>query len=618
MVSNQRIDKIVATSVTFRACRRSLKEQVVNPQVVITTSTLPDLAKISFEKPVASNNIRASGEGNNNENTTNDNRNNADHPDGSVVRIVKQSHFSLPNARKVIQTLTTTEWVRERILSNENRLGGPQPYLEADNMHGAFQNARILSLLENSDSLAIRAVGGLVHFLQHSKLLNTVEDLYSQSILTDLERERLLIPGQVCVLQLHDFLQADAQTMLSLGIFSNSDRTGYQRDTGKQNRSISLFALLEKHVSNKSTNLLRNWLLRPSRDPMVLTNRYDSVEFLINALREKPQIVQEISSALARMRNVERIISRLGQAKASTADWYNLEQSLASLLTIRESLSLLLHDTHAKVLSVPQTEGDLTFSANNPFLLQQTVEHIHTDLNNLRMYLNSVIDWDLSREHGMQRICIQYGIDETLDMYRKILHGLPAVLMEEAEKDLKTKYHTLSCLEYQYLPQIGCVAIIDKEGNGLLNAKMQPQTQSFSASAYAHSERDFSGKTTSQNKGRRRAHATLPEPFVNINSCPAVREVVPNDFEFIFETESSLYYNNNGTCAEINTFMGDAEFVIRDMERGILRQVSALLCSLPMTYLPPPSSLPFSSLLPELIPVPLFLIFYSFSSRIVY
>ncbi len=103
----------------------------------------------------------------------------------------------------------------------------------------------------------------------------------------------------------------------------------------------SLFEVLDKTLSPMGARLLRRWISLPLRDAGAIRGRHDQVEALLgdNLLRET------LAEAVARVGDLERMISRVAVGRVMPREVVQLKNALYAVETLKESLEASAHPT---------------------------------------------------------------------------------------------------------------------------------------------------------------------------------------------------------------------------------------------------------------------------------
>ncbi|OYT71551.1 MAG: DNA mismatch repair protein MutS [Chloracidobacterium sp. CP2_5A] len=132
-------------------------------------------------------------------------------------------------------------------------------------------------------------------------------------------------------------LELDALTLKNLEVIAGAD--GSQRD--------SLLSVLDETVTSMGARLLRQWLLRPSRELTVINARLDAVA----ELHQDPIRRDGFRQLLRSIQDIERLVGRLSLNLATPRDVAALRESCAGLPALKERLL-------ACAASLPLTLGE--------------------------------------------------------------------------------------------------------------------------------------------------------------------------------------------------------------------------------------------------------------------
>ncbi len=125
-----------------------------------------------------------------------------------------------------------------------------------------------------------------------------------------------------------DVLQLDDATRRSLELTESWQQGG---------REGSLLAVVDRSATAMGGRRLRQWLLRPLRDPQAIDARLEVVDRLVSAVRLRDGVRQ----ALRSVHDLERLTTRITIGSASPRDLYALRTSLEALPAVVEALGEL-------------------------------------------------------------------------------------------------------------------------------------------------------------------------------------------------------------------------------------------------------------------------------------
>ncbi len=121
------------------------------------------------------------------------------------------------------------------------------------------------------------------------------------------------------------FVEIDAATRRNLEL------TETMRD--KQKRG-SLYAVLDKTKTAMGSRELKNWILRPLVNAVMITNRLDAVEEMVNNL----PVREDLAECISKVWDVERLMARVSLKMANAKDLVALKVSFRELPAIKNLL----------------------------------------------------------------------------------------------------------------------------------------------------------------------------------------------------------------------------------------------------------------------------------------
>ncbi len=159
--------------------------------------------------------------------------------------------------------------------------------------------------------LSIEATAALIQYLESTQKM----------LLPHLQLPKILIAPQ--------HLEMDPATAANLELFQSLRTTGektHQRNT--------LLQVIDRTKTAMGGRLLRNWLRQPLRTPEEITERLDTVEYLIR----HPQLHTQIQEVLSQLIDLERLLSRIVLHLGSPKDLRSLSEMITLLWQLRQKL----------------------------------------------------------------------------------------------------------------------------------------------------------------------------------------------------------------------------------------------------------------------------------------
>lgn len=155
--------------------------------------------------------------------------------------------------------------------------------------------------------LAVGAAGAVLHYVSHSLKHN----LHHIRSLRRLHSSR--------------FLLMDRNTVANLELVQ-------PRVAPPSRRPATLLEVLDTTRTPMGARLLREWLLRPLRQPDEIRQRHDAISELL----KDPLLLQELRDKIGHIRDVERLLARLSTGGGNARDLLSLARSLAALPELNE------------------------------------------------------------------------------------------------------------------------------------------------------------------------------------------------------------------------------------------------------------------------------------------
>lgn len=180
----------------------------------------------------------------------------------------------------------------------------------------------------------------------------------------------------------HDFLFLDAGTQKNLELVVSAD--GTSADT--------LFSVLDCAATSMGSRLIKKWITRPLQTRVLIENRLNGVQALI----ENYAMCESIARCIEKMGDVERIVGRIGMRRATVNDYHKIMNMILQLPQLDEFFRALPAPYNKSFYGSLHELGELLVSA----LHDDTAKpwRIKTGYNNELDRLRMII------EHGAQSI----------------------------------------------------------------------------------------------------------------------------------------------------------------------------------------------------------------------
>lgn len=122
-----------------------------------------------------------------------------------------------------------------------------------------------------------------------------------------------------------DYMLLDEATVSNLDLVSS-------RSPGRAGSATNLLRVLDTTRTAMGSRLLRDWILRPLMDLKEIGRRHDAVEALV---RDR-KLLADLRESMAQVKDLERLIARLGAGSGNGRDLKALSISLASLPELKK------------------------------------------------------------------------------------------------------------------------------------------------------------------------------------------------------------------------------------------------------------------------------------------
>jgi len=168
----------------------------------------------------------------------------------------------------------------------------------------------------------IGAAGGMLHYVSNTLHRN----------LAHVQRLCIRNPGDFLIMDEATRSNLDLVTSRSLPSVSSPNAQNRNDGTGLNNSTATtLLGILDSTKTPMGSRLMREWVLRPLTRLEAIKDRHDAVE----AFCKTRSLLRDLREALTQVRDMERIMARLGAGNGNARDVRALTQSLAILPTAR-------------------------------------------------------------------------------------------------------------------------------------------------------------------------------------------------------------------------------------------------------------------------------------------
>uniref|UniRef100_A0A8C9U0A7 MutS protein homolog 5 n=1 Tax=Scleropages formosus TaxID=113540 RepID=A0A8C9U0A7_SCLFO len=316
-------------------------------------------------------------------------------------------HF-LPSAHISALSPSGVEAAKQRLLSAHMPFI-PSSITERERM------PYLSSCLPFGSTLMVRSVGALLKCLERRR------------VGVELEDSSVGVP----ILQFRkDIVFVDKDTYSVLQIFKLELHPSVYKLQSGEKEGLSLYGILNRCKCKFGSRLLRQWLMRPTRDMSVLTRRQEVVRFFTS-----PRNVDVLSTLQGCLRNIQSIptlLHRMTLSHTKVSDWHCLYKTVYSAVCIRDT-----------VRSLPRTIR----------LFQEISVSFTEDLYHIASLISKVVDFESSSAEN--RFTVKSNVDPTIDEKKRTMMGLSDFLTEVARKELDNLDSRIPSCSVIYIPLIG-------------------------------------------------------------------------------------------------------------------------------------------------------------------
>ncbi|XP_041975734.1 mutS protein homolog 5-like [Aricia agestis] len=274
------------------------------------------------------------------------------------------------------------------------------------------------TVLDFSQTTTVHALGALLRYLDLN-WCNLNYDLHGKPEFLTLKR-----------ISLNDIVTIDEDTYRGLQIFNTvSHPSGFKRGVrGSNKEGLSIYQLFSKCSSKVGQRRMRIFLRHPTSDMATLRRRQAAVEVFCRP--HSDALVRNLTASLRYIKNVNGILAKIKALSAKPYQWKSLYNTLYNAVLICETC-----------------EGH-----NNEYLDQ--IASVDTNqLYEMALYMNRVIDFDLSKSEG--KFTVKAGVDPDLDFKKQTMASLHGLMSDTARAELDRLPLFVQECTMLYMPHLG-------------------------------------------------------------------------------------------------------------------------------------------------------------------
>ncbi|XP_039755100.1 mutS protein homolog 5-like [Pararge aegeria] len=276
------------------------------------------------------------------------------------------------------------------------------------------------TLIDFSQTQTVHALGAMLRYLDLN-WSNLIMDLHGKPQCLSLTR-----------ISLADIVAIDEDTYRGLQIFSSlSHPSGFKKGVhGSNKEGLSLYQLFSKCSSKVGHQRMKILMRQPTKDIETLRRRQDVVAYFM-----KPQsdsVVRNICASLRFIKNVNGILTKIKALSAKAYQWKSLYNTLYNVVLICE----ICDNVGQKIQYLEQLAN---FDTNK--------------LYEMALYMNRIIDFDLSKSEG--KFTVKAGVDADLDLKKQTMGSLRGLMSETARVELERLPACVQECTMLYMPHLG-------------------------------------------------------------------------------------------------------------------------------------------------------------------
>lgn len=246
-----------------------------------------------------------------------------------------------------------------------------EPSFAENNLKTVFKTKSLESFGYSKYKLGFRAAGALLSYVWESLKGNMPKF------------------DRIEAYELSEYMILDASTRKNLELVETL------REKGKYG---SLLWAIDRTKTNMGARLLRSWICQPLKSVSDIMNRQDSVTELV----EKSNVRFDLSEALEKIYDIQRLATRMSNGSASPKDFVSLKLSLSMLPQLLDATEDLDNDMFASIREYRESISDYvqlvenTIVDNPPVLLKEggiIKERVSGELDYFRDLLTGGEEW---------------------------------------------------------------------------------------------------------------------------------------------------------------------------------------------------------------------------------
>ncbi|XP_023951511.2 mutS protein homolog 5-like [Bicyclus anynana] len=290
------------------------------------------------------------------------------------------------------------------------------------------EEERILFLrtvVDFNQTQTVHALGAMLRYLDLN-WSNLVMDLHGKPQCLSLTR-----------ISLADIVAMDEDTYRGLQIFSSlSHPSGFKKGVqGSNKEGLSLYQLFGKCSSKVGHRRMRILLRHPTKDLETLRRRQAVVAYFMRPSSDS--LVRNICASMRFIRNVNGILAKIKALSAKSHQWKSLYNTLYNVVLICEMCEHVGEGVE---------------------YLEQLANYDTNKLYEMALYMNRIIDFDLTKSEG--KFTVKAGVDHDLDLKKQTMASLLGLMSETAAVEMDRLPPFVQECSMLYMPHLGYLLVL--------------------------------------------------------------------------------------------------------------------------------------------------------------
>jgi DNA mismatch repair ATPase MutS len=348
-------------------------------------------------------------------------------------QLLKSKSLDLKNCKHLIlhklrvMTLIRGRRGVHRHLSNNDSSSSQQQ--EFCGQHNGAMMPSSSSLINGRPCSRYNSIASIVNF-DSPGLLRALGSLLSflQDTVFRLEEGNTITVNSVQYARSSHYMRIDKDTLQALHIFSTEHHPLLVKGSGKDKEGFSLFTLLDRTKSKMGRECLREWMMKPLLDPILIRERQNGVGLFLHPFCR--ETMNNLINQLSKVGAVDKILFKMQKCHSVPMDFIALSRTLTAGINIYG----ILHGELRNRLMYEYRQGTFdnsTEGSNEETRIWQEFEVVEKIIDNIDVSvlqdlferITSIVDHEATLE-AKESVVIHYGFHEELDNAKELFDSL--------------------------------------------------------------------------------------------------------------------------------------------------------------------------------------------------